>query len=107
MQAYRFEKYAQSIREINGSESYELRSANKLFVAKRLKLRECIEHLFQEDIQALDFIADPESARRNINNWVETQTKRQIQDLIPQDKITPNTELVLVRWEKILGYDAN
>lgn len=99
MQAYRFEKYSQSIREINGSESYELRSANKLFLAKRLKLRDCIAHLFEEDIQPLDFVADPEAARQNINNWVEIQTKRQIQDLIPQDKITPNTELVLVRWK--------
>lgn len=95
MQAYRFEKYSQSLREINGSESYELRSANKLFLAKRLKLRDCIAHLFEDDIQPLDFVADPEAARQNINNWVEIQTKRQIQDLIPQDKITPNTELVL------------
>jgi serine protease inhibitor len=112
MQAYRFEKYTQSIREINGSESYELRSANKLFLAKRLKLRDCIAHLFEEDIQPLDFVTDPEAARQNINNWVEIQTKRQIQDLIPQDKITPNTELVLVRWKHrfqdygLLGYDT-
>lgn len=96
MQVYRFEKYSQSLQEINGSESYELRSANRLFLAKRLKLRDCIEHLFEEDIQPLDFAADPEAARKNINNWVEIQTKRQILDLIPQDKITSNTELVLV-----------
>jgi serpin B len=99
MQAYRFEKYSQSLQEINGSESYELRSANKLFLAKKLKLRDCIAHLFEEDIQPLDFAADPEAARQNINNWVEIQTKRQIQDLIPQYKLTPNTELVLVRWK--------
>jgi serpin B len=97
MQVYWFEKYSHSLQEINGSESYELRSANKLFLAKRLKLRDCIAHLFEEDVQALDFAADPEAARQNINNWVEIQTKRQIQELIPQDKITPNTELVMVR----------
>ncbi|XP_021935517.1 serine protease inhibitor 88Ea-like isoform X2 [Zootermopsis nevadensis] len=95
MQAYRFEKYFQSMREINGSESYELRSANKLFIAKRLKLRDCIAHLFEDEVEPVDFVANPEAVRQNINNWVEIQTKRHIQDLIPKDRITADTELVL------------
>ncbi|XP_069687412.1 serine protease inhibitor 88Ea-like [Periplaneta americana] len=95
MMAYKFEKYFQNMRQINGSESYELRSANKLFVANTLKLRECLAHLFEDEVQSLDFHADPEAAREVINNWVETQTKRQIQDLIPQEKINHDTELVL------------
>lgn len=97
MQAYQFQKHYESLREINGSESYELRSANKLFIAKHLKLRECIAHLFEDEVQPLDFDIDPQAARQNINNWVEIQTKRHIKELIPEDKITRNTELVLVR----------
>jgi serine protease inhibitor len=99
MRAYRFEKYFQSMRGVNGSESYELRSANRLFVTKQLKLRDCIAHLFAEEIEPLDFVVDPEAARQNINKWVEVQTKRHIQDLIPKDKITAATQLVLVRWK--------
>jgi serpin B len=95
MQAYQFQKHYEAMREINGSESYELRSANKLFVAKQLKLRECVAHLFQDEIQPVDFGVDPEAARQSINNWVEIQTKRHIKDLIPEDKITRDTELVL------------
>lgn len=95
MQAYQFQKLYESMREINGSESYELRSANKLFVAKRLKLRECIAHLFEDEVQPMDFDIDPEAARQSINNWVEIQTKRHIKELIPEDKITRYTELVL------------
>jgi serine protease inhibitor len=100
MQAYQFQKQYEVMREINGSESYELRSANKLFIAKQLKLRECIAHLFQDEVQPLDFNVDPVAARQSINNWVETETKRQIKDLIPEDKITRDTNLVLVRWKQ-------
>jgi Serine protease inhibitor len=100
MQAYQFQKHYEVMREINGSESYELRSANKIFIAKQLKLRECIAHLFQDEVQPVDFDVDPQAARQSINNWVEIQTKRQIKDLIPQDKITRDTKLVLVRWKQ-------
>jgi len=100
MQAYQFQKHYEVMREINGSESYELQSANKLFIAKQLKLRECIAHLFQNEVQPMDFTVDPEAARQSINNWVEIQTKRQIKDLIPEDKITRDTDLVLVRWKQ-------
>ena len=96
MQAYRFEKFFQDMRKVNGSESYELSSANKIFISKDKKLRECMEKLFEDEVQPTDFRADPEAARLMINEWVETQTKRHIKDLIPQDKISANTELVLV-----------
>jgi serine protease inhibitor len=92
-----YEKQFQSARDTNGSESYELRSANKLFVEKRLKLNHCIADVFGDEVEPLDFVANPEAARQNINKWVEIQTKRHIQELIPRDKITTNTELVLVR----------
>jgi len=100
MQAYRFEKYYQSLREVNGSESYELRSANRLFITNQLKLRACMAHLFENEVQSMDFVANPEAARQEINNWVETKTKHQIRELIPQNMITTNTQLVLVRQKQ-------
>jgi len=100
MKAYQFQKHYEVTRETNGSASYELRSANKLFIAKKLKLEECIAHVFQDEVQPMDFDVDPAAARQSINNWVEIQTKRQIKDLIPEDKITRDTDLVLVRWKQ-------
>lgn len=44
----------------------------------------------------VDYILDPESARLAINEWVEYETEDKIQDLIPQNALTPLTRLVLV-----------
>ncbi|KAJ9598343.1 hypothetical protein L9F63_010959 [Diploptera punctata] len=95
MQAYSLEKYFQDMKKFNGSESYELSSANRLFISNDRKLRDCMARLFEGEVQSIDFRSNPEAARQIINGWVETQTKRHIQDLIPQDKISVNTQLVL------------
>jgi serpin B len=47
-------------------------------------------------IQLLDFAADPEKARGEINRWVEDQTEKRIQDLIPGGVLDTSTKLVLV-----------
>ncbi|GIV65403.1 MAG: serine/threonine protein kinase [Bellilinea sp.] len=39
---------------------------------------------------------DPENARRQINGWVEEQTREKIKDLIAQGMLNPMTRLVLV-----------
>jgi serpin B len=46
-------------------------------------------------LNLLDFAADPEGSRRQINDWVENRTERRIKDLLPDDAITSFTRLVL------------
>ena len=43
----------------------------------------------------LDFIKDPEGARKVINDWVSQQTEKRINDIVPPGAIDPLTRLVL------------
>jgi serpin B len=43
----------------------------------------------------LDFITDPEAARKTINNWVLEQTEDRIEDLLPPGSIDDMTRFVL------------
>jgi len=45
-------------------------------------------------LMSLDF-AEPEGARKAINDWVEKQTKEKIKDLLKKDVLTRDTRLVL------------
>jgi serpin B len=46
-------------------------------------------------MQLVDFTANPEQARQEINSWVEGATQEKIKDLIPQGAIDSLTRLVL------------
>ncbi len=46
-------------------------------------------------LRVVDFVANPEEARRMINDWVEEQTKERIKDIVPQGVIDATTRLVL------------
>lgn len=91
--AYKFDKFQRELTE--KSVSYEFRSANKLFAALQLEVRDCMLKLFKEELETLNFQKDPKAARVAINQWIANQTKNQIKDLIPEDAITANTKLVL------------
>lgn len=43
-----------------------------------------------------DFAAHPEKSRENINHWVSDETRKKIQDLVPEGVINSLTRLVLV-----------
>jgi serpin B len=47
-------------------------------------------------LQTLDFAQDAAGATKQINQWVEDQTRQRIRDLIPEGKLNPLTRLVLV-----------
>ena len=51
--------------------------------------------LFEEELEKVDFWSAPEAARHRINQWVSNITKGNIQDLIPSQGITQDTDLVL------------
>lgn len=46
-------------------------------------------------MQLVDFVSDPESARRTINDWISQQTEKKIQNLIPPGSVNQLTRLVL------------
>jgi serpin B len=63
-------------------------------------------------MRLVDFENAPESARKQINNWVSNQTNNRIKDIIPPGMIDPLTRLVLANaiyfkatWE--YEFDAN
>jgi serpin B len=82
-----------------GQGHYELVVANALwgqkgftFLADFLQTNET--H-YGGRLQPVDFSGDPEAARLMINTWVEDQTRRKIQDLIPKGVLDRMTRLVL------------
>jgi serpin B len=54
-------------------------------------------------LEQLDFGADPETARRTINAWVEEQTAQKIRDLLAPGLLNAETCLVLVNAIHFLG----
>jgi len=46
-------------------------------------------------VQLVDYTADPDAVRQQINEWVEQQTEDRIQDLIPEGVIDAATRMVI------------
>lgn len=105
MTAYKVDKNARLTN--NNSDSYEFTSANKMFVANELQVRQCMLDLFGEDIEALNFRENPSAARDYINNWVSRVTKNNIKDLLPVDAVSENTKLVLANAAYFKGVWAS
>lgn len=96
------EELAAIIRRLNaeGGRTYEMAVANSLWVQEGTPLLteflELIRRHYQGSLSLADFRRDAESARIAINKWVEEQTRRKIQDLIPPKGLNDLTRLVLV-----------
>ncbi|MEO8373089.1 MAG: serpin family protein [Candidatus Solibacter sp.] len=77
----------------------ELRTANGLWVQKGFDIQQAFENTLRNSYQAppvtLDFGANPEAARSQINRWTEEQTKNRIKDLFPSGAFDARTRLVL------------
>ncbi|MFB3908941.1 MAG: serpin family protein [Candidatus Eisenbacteria bacterium] len=78
---------------------YELRVANRLWGQSGYPFEPEFLRITREDygaeIASIDFIANPETARQEINEWVEERTNRRIEDLFPEGSIIEWTRLVL------------
>jgi serpin B len=71
---------------------YTLYSANQLWEQPFLDL---MDMQYQAPIEDVDFKADPEGARGDINDWVDQQTKGRIPELFQSGDIDSLTRLVL------------
>jgi serpin B len=80
-------------------EDFQLNIANALWAQSGLPFRadyvEVVQANYGAGWQLLDFMADPEAARVQINNWVSQQTQDRIRDLIAPGVLNALTRLVL------------
>ncbi|XP_010883989.3 leukocyte elastase inhibitor-like isoform X2 [Esox lucius] len=90
---------------------YKLSLANRLYGEQSYKFVETFLHdtkkHYNAELEAVDFKSNAETARQNINTWVEKQTADKIKDLLPKGIVDDLTRLVLVNaiyfkgnWEK-------
>ncbi len=81
-------------------EPFVLATANRLFGQKdyafKLDFVEFTRTVYKAVLQPLDFVGDVPGSIKLINGWVEEQTRRRIQNLIPSDGLDVDTRLVLV-----------
>jgi serpin B len=81
------------------AEGNELHTANGLWVQKGFAIRPAFENTLANDYRApltpLDFLANPEAARSEINRWTEDHTKEIIKNLLPAGSLDAQTRLVL------------
>ncbi|KAM6210601.1 heterochromatin-associated protein MENT-like [Sarcoramphus papa] len=91
--------------------TYLLKTANRLYEEKTYpllpKFLQLITSYYNAKPQAVNFKTAAEQARALINSWVENETERKIQDLLPAGSLSSHTVLVLVNaiyfkgnWEK-------
>jgi len=77
----------------------ELHTANGLWVQKGFAIQPAFENTLANDYHApltpLDFLANPEAARSQINLWTEEHTKEKIKNLLPPGSLDARTRLVL------------
>ncbi len=81
-------------------QGFTLRIANSLWGEKTYTfLQSYLDQIalnYGGGMRLLDFVNQPEQCRLTINDWVSSETKEKIQDLIPQGIIDPLTRMVLV-----------
>jgi serpin B len=80
-------------------DNVSLNVANKIFQRNTYNVRQefldLLKKFYNGDVQGLDFSKASESAK-TINNWVEAQTNKKIQNLVPESAISELTQLILV-----------
>jgi serpin B len=77
----------------------ELHTANGLWVQRGFAIQPAFENTLTNNYHApltpLDFIANSEAARSQINRWTEEHTKEKIKNLLPAGSLDAQTRLVL------------
>jgi serpin B len=98
-------KLAQSL--TSPDRAVRFRIANRLFGEKSYQFEQpyldATKSAYGAPLEALDFKRAPEPARVHINGWIEQQTEKRIQNLIPPHAIDADTRLVLVNAIYFLG----
>uniref|UniRef100_A0A8C5HA82 Leukocyte elastase inhibitor n=1 Tax=Gouania willdenowi TaxID=441366 RepID=A0A8C5HA82_GOUWI len=94
-------KFGELLTELNKAGApYALSVANRLYGEQTFQFVEDFltntrKH-YSAELQPVDFITSSETARLNINSWVESQTQGKIKDVLAQGVVDNMTRLVLV-----------
>ena len=94
--------FAEIIQRLNaaGGGEYEMSVANSLWCQDGAPLQpeflDLIARYYGGGLNVVDFGRGADAARVRINRWVEEETRRRIQELIPSGGLGPDTCLVLV-----------
>ncbi|RZC41509.1 Serpin domain containing protein [Asbolus verrucosus] len=84
---------------LNGNGSFQLYSANKMYVTDKFPVKEEFKQVatkvYQADLENVDFGHNVETAD-NINKWVEKQTQNKIHNLIESDMLDDRTVAILL-----------
>lgn len=101
-----YEKLAALLTAAETGAQTELNAANGLWSQAGYPLREeflaLLARCYRATVAAVDY-HDPDAARRQINDWVEAQTRAAIRDLVPPGTLDPLTRLVLVNAIRFKG----
>lgn len=89
---YRWEKVARNMRKLN----VKFASADRIYFDQRIQISSCLDSIFEEELNSLDFQGNPEKSRTNINSWIANITANEIPEMLSPGDISANTELVLV-----------
>ena len=78
---------------------FQLSIANSMWGQQGFEFRpeflDVLAENYAAGLRLVDYTADPEGARRAINQWVSDETRQKIKDLIPEGAIDAMTRLVL------------
>ena len=106
-----FRVLRQSIEALQKADSIEIAVANRLWIQQQLALLDSYVKLVKENYGAglaqVDFAADTEAVRQEINAWVEKQTRDRIRNLIAPGILDADTRMVLVNAIYFLGFWAD
>jgi serpin B len=87
------------LQEIEKRKNVQLSVANSLWCERKYSFRETFLELnrkhYRAEVRLVDFVANAEAARQEINAWVERKTQDKIRDLLKPDQVSPLTALVL------------
>lgn len=87
------------LQEIQGRNRITLAVANSLWCQQGYRFTDTFLNLararYQADVRLVDFEKSAETARREINTWVERKTAERIKSLLGPGQLTPDTRLLL------------
>lgn len=94
-----FAALAATLNSIQAKGDIKVNVANSLWPQKDVELtpeyRALIDSFYEAEATELDYKADPERARKTINDWVEKKTNDRIKNLVPQGSVNTMTRLIL------------
>lgn len=105
------EKVFLAVLQESNAKGNEVQAANRLFVQKDFNLVQDFvkgtKKFYGAEIALVDYQEDAEGARREVNKWVEEQTKQKIKNLIAEGVFNNLTRLTLVNAIYFKGFWQN